>query len=118
MNWVIKNVGVVSIDEVIFHLKVPLEGTSQGMINDFIRNCIVPTIMIFISIFILFQKRYKYKSVFTIKIFNKIFETDLKSMMRIVCMTMGIFMLVFHLINIDKRFKIVDYLKLQMQNSK
>ena len=49
MNWVIKNVGVVSIDEVIFHLKVPLEGTSQGMINDFIRNCIVPTIMIFIS---------------------------------------------------------------------
>lgn len=117
MNWVIKNVGVVSIDEVIFHLKVPLEGTSQGMINDFIRNCIVPTVLIFISIFILFQKRYKYKSVFTIRIFKKTIITDLKKMLIVSCLLISIIIFLFKISEIDKKFKLFEYIRLQWQNS-
>ena len=118
MNWVIENVGVVSIDEVIFHLKVPLEGTSHTMINDFILKCVVPTLLIFIIIVVLFQKRYKYESIFTIKVFKKEIKTNLKNIIKIFCLIIGLFVLVMQLSDINKKFKITEYIKLQKQNSK
>ncbi len=118
MNWVIKNVGVVSIDEVIFHLKVPLEGTSHTMINDFILKCVVPTLLIFITIVVLFQKRYKYESIFTIKVFKKEIKTNLKNIVRLIYLIIGLLVLMIQLSDINKKFKVIEYIKLQRQNSK
>lgn len=118
MNWVIKNVGVVSIDEVIFHLKVPLEGTSHTMINDFILKCVVPTLLIFITIVVLFQKRYKYESIFTIKVFKKEIKTNLKNIVKLTCLIIGLLVLMIQLSDINKKFKVIEYIKLQRQNSK
>lgn len=118
MNWVVKNVGVLSVDEVIFHLKVPLQGTSHNMINDFIYNGIVPTVVTFIIIIIIFQRRYKCKSIFTIKIFQKRIETSLKDIVKIFGLIICLFILVVQFVDIDKKFKVIKYINKQQQNSK
>lgn len=118
MNWVIENVGVVSIDEVIFHLKVPLEGTSHTMINDFILKSVVPSLIIFIVMIILLHKKYRCESVFTIRIFKKTIVVNLKSIIKFMMLVIGLTTLLLQLIDVNRKFKIIDYIKLQKQNSK
>ncbi|MFR5582698.1 MAG: hypothetical protein ACLTLQ_01525 [[Clostridium] scindens] len=51
------------MDELVYHLTAPLEGTNEGMIKEYLNVCIVPAILVLIFIVILFityrkQKRY------------------------------------------------------------
>ena len=39
INWLYANFGNLSMDEIVFHLKVPMEGTSTDMIWKYIREC-------------------------------------------------------------------------------
>ena len=71
MSWIINNVGLMSIDEVIFHLKVPLTGTSNDLIKDIIVSCVIPVIIIFLVVTILLLKKFTYKMVLEIKLFIK-----------------------------------------------
>lgn len=47
-GWVIDTWGLLSIDEIIFHLKVPLEGTNTDVIIDGINACVPLAVMIFL----------------------------------------------------------------------
>ena len=42
VDWSIDFFGEITIDEIIFHLKVPLQGTDQNTILDFIIRCLIP----------------------------------------------------------------------------
>lgn len=44
-KWVIDTWGLLSIDEIIFHLKVPLEGTNEDVIVEFLNRCIPPAVL-------------------------------------------------------------------------
>ena len=50
INWLYETFGHLSMDEIIFHLKVPMEGTNTDLIFTFLKEClwkvILPTIII------------------------------------------------------------------------
>ena len=51
-NWVLETWGLLSIDEIIFHLKVPLEGTNSDVVMDGVRACLpMAVIVLFVCIF-------------------------------------------------------------------
>ncbi|MEG0591027.1 MAG: phosphoglycerol transferase, partial [Lachnospiraceae bacterium] len=50
--WVVDTWGLLSMDEIIFHLKVPLEGTSSDVIWDFVERCIPPTVLLLLFIMV------------------------------------------------------------------
>ena len=45
--WMFKTWTNLSMEELVFHLEVPLEGTNEDMIIEYIRSCAVPTVIIF-----------------------------------------------------------------------
>lgn len=47
-RWVIATFGLITPDELIFHLKVPLQGTSGEMVNSFIKGTLVPSALILV----------------------------------------------------------------------
>ncbi len=61
-RWVMDTWGLITFDEIIFHLKVPMEGTNTDMIFDFINQCLPAAILVMLlelAIFIAFRKRRK-----------------------------------------------------------
>ena len=38
-KWALKTWNHLTADELVFHLRAPLEGTNQAMIDEFIKNC-------------------------------------------------------------------------------
>ena len=53
-NWVRETWGLLSIDEIIFHLKVPLEGTNSDVVMDGVRACLpMAVIVLFVCIFLI-----------------------------------------------------------------
>ena len=46
LKWMLKTWANLSIDELIYHLKAPLEGTNNEMIIDYLRECLLPTLII------------------------------------------------------------------------
>ena len=60
-NWVLDTWGLLSIDEIIFHLKVPLDGTNSDVVLDGI-NAFVPlaVLVLFLSIFLIIGLRNKH----------------------------------------------------------
>lgn len=117
LDYVETNIGLVSIDEVIFHLKVPLQGTSHAMINDVIYNYVIPAIFIFLMILVPFLIRFKHKSEIEIYLFQFKLVINLKDFARMVLLVLNIIIIVLQLKDIDQKFHIINYIKLQKQNS-
>ena len=46
-RWAFTNWGDLDIDEIIFQLKTPLEGTGNGMIGNFILTALLPALAVF-----------------------------------------------------------------------
>ncbi len=45
-KWALKTWNHLTADELVFHLRAPLEGTNQAMIDEFIKNCAVPAVVL------------------------------------------------------------------------
>lgn len=60
-NWVLDTGGLLSIDEIIFHLKVPLDGTNSDVVLDGINACVpLAVLVLFLSIFLIIGLRNKH----------------------------------------------------------
>ena len=70
--WGSNHFGNISMDEIIFTLNMPLEGSGSDFITDYIVHVLLPAIIIFIvlSIDIFRKKKRTYKIQFNKKIFN------------------------------------------------
>ncbi|MEG0720834.1 MAG: LTA synthase family protein [Lachnospiraceae bacterium] len=69
--WVVDTWGLLSMDEIIFHLKVPLEGTSSDVIWDFVERCIPPTVLLLLFIMVVLSAIHsdrKHQSIFLLVI--------------------------------------------------
>lgn len=58
--WVLKTWNNLTMEELVFHLKSPLEGTNSGMVWDFVYSCAVPALVagIILSVlFVVFRKK-------------------------------------------------------------
>ena len=45
-KWALKTWNHLTADELVFHLRAPLDGTNHAMIDEFIKNCAVPAVVI------------------------------------------------------------------------
>lgn len=60
-NWVLDTWGLLSIDEIIFHLKVRLDGTNSDVVLDGINACVpLAVLVLFLSIFLIIGLRNKH----------------------------------------------------------
>ena len=61
-RWAFNYWKTLQIDEIIYHLTAPLEGTGGDVINAFLARCIVPTvvIMILITVLTIYAQRYRW----------------------------------------------------------
>lgn len=60
-NWILDTWGLLSIDEIIFHLKVPLDGTNSDVVLDGINACVpLAVLVLFLSIFLIIGLRSKH----------------------------------------------------------
>ena len=117
IDWIIKNVGVVSFDEIIFHLKTPLKGTSTDMINDNLFKCLLPTIIIYVLFILLLFFKKSFYTIININIFNKYKLIRLKKLVMFLLLIINLIILFLHFKSFDDKFKIIDYIKMQSQSS-
>lgn len=60
-RWVLSTFGNLSMDELLFTINSPLEGTNTDLIEDYINVCLVGAVVITIAIIIIFAGNYKRK---------------------------------------------------------
>ncbi len=53
-NWVLDTWGLLTMDEIVFHLKVPLEGTNEDMIWDAVNTCAPTAIILLITVVVIY----------------------------------------------------------------
>ena len=56
VHWIFTTWSHLSMEELVYHLKTPLEGTNQSLIISFLLQCLLPTVFILI-LFILIRKK-------------------------------------------------------------
>lgn len=115
--WLEKNVGTVSMDEIIFHIIAPSEGTSADLIKDNIIYCFLPTIFLSIVLFIILFKSYKYKFVLVLEIAGKEIKMLVQYIFLVGLIVVNVLFLIWRIEYIDSLFGVRDYIKSQSQKS-
>lgn len=112
IDWLYDTFGHLSMDEIIFHIKVPMEGTNTDIIFTFIKEClwkvIIPTIIIsFVLI---------YPMIKDLKFINKI-NTSERTRTIVVSLFISISILAVSVDKILKTTDIKEYITNQKDNS-
>lgn len=66
IQWMLDTWANIKMDELLYHLNAPLEGTNQDMIREYINICITPTIVIILFLIVLLVAFRKKKRRFLI----------------------------------------------------
>ena len=54
IKWMFKTWTNLTMDELVYHMTAPLEGTNDGMIQEYLDVCAVPAILMLLLVVILF----------------------------------------------------------------
>lgn len=104
LPWAQKTFGGVSAEEILFHLKVPLQGTDTTTIYSFVREALMPSLAEFFVLFGIFFLNQKKRLRF----------------FKITACLLGIFSVVLFSLNLyrfGKAYSIVDYIERQFTSS-
>lgn len=115
--WLEKNVGTVSFDEIIFHLRVPKEGTSTDLVKSNLFRCIIPSILVSLGMFYILFRSYKYKFCLIISLWKKEIKIYIQYAFLVCLIILNVVILVWRLEYIDSLFNIKGYIKSQNQKS-
>lgn len=112
IDWLYETFGNLSMDEIIFHLKVPMEGTNTDIIIKFIKQClwkvIIPTAIIsFVLI---------YPMVKDLKIVHNI-RTSERRRTIVTSLTISILILVVSVNKIIENTDVIEYIENQSHDS-
>lgn len=112
IEWLYETFGHLSIDEIIFHLKVPMEGTNTDLIFIFIKECvlkvIIPTIIISFALI--------YPMVKDLKFINSI-NTSERRRTVVLSVSIATIILVVSISNILRTTDITTYIANQINDS-
>lgn len=66
VQWIFRTWSHLSIDELIFHLQSPLEGTNTDMVKEYLIECLAPALVIFVVVilFMIFFRKKRWFYVF------------------------------------------------------
>ena len=112
IDWLYDTFGNLSMDEIIFHLKVPMEGTNTDIIVIFMKQClwkvIIPTVIIAFALI--------YPMVKDIKIIHEI-HTSERRRTTILSLVISILILITSIDKIVKTTDIKEYIESQTHDS-
>ena len=63
IQWMFQTWSNLTLDELVYHLNAPLEGTNEGMVTEYLTACVVPAILVllfFLVLFLAFRRQKKY----------------------------------------------------------
>lgn len=63
LKWMFQTWNNLTMDELVYHLSAPLDGTNEGMIREYVNVCVTPTVLVLLFVLIVFiawrkKKRY------------------------------------------------------------
>lgn len=68
VQWMFHTWNHLSMDELIFHLQSPLEGTNTEMVQEYLRECLAPALIIFLAVAVFVsacsKKKWRYRYLF------------------------------------------------------
>ena len=68
VQWMFHTWNHLSMDELIFHLQSPLEGTNTEMVQEYLRECLAPALIIFLAVAVFVsacsKKKWRYRYFF------------------------------------------------------
>ena len=113
IDWLYETFGHLSMDEIIFHIKVPMEGTNTDILYRFAKECLwkvlLPTAIIsFILI---------YPMVRDLKFIDDKIHTSEKRRVVVISFCLSILILTVSIVKIVKTTDIKDYIKDQFDSS-
>lgn len=112
VDWLYETFGHLSMDEIIFHLKVPMEGTNTDIIVIFMKQClwkvIIPTVIIAFALI--------YPMVKDIKIIHEIHISE-RRRTTILSLVISILILITSIDKIVKTTDIKEYIESQTHDS-
>lgn len=112
VDWLYETFGHLSMDEIIFHLKVPMEGTNTDIIFTFMKQClwkvIIPTVIIAFALI--------YPMVKDIKIIHEIHTSERRRTV-VVSLTISILILIVSINKIIETTDIKEYIENQTHDS-
>lgn len=112
VDWLYETFGHLSMDEIIFHLKVPMEGTNPDIIFTFMKQClwkvIIPTVIIAFALI--------YPMVKDIKIIHEIHTSERRRTV-VVSLTISILILIVSINKIIETTDIKEYIECQKHDS-
>ena len=73
IKWMFDTWSNLTMEEMVFHLTAPLEGTNTGMIIEYINVCIVPAVLILLAAMIIFITLRGNKKYFVFMAFGTVF---------------------------------------------
>lgn len=101
--WILNTFGTLSIDALIFQLKVPLKGTNTDFYISFLIQVILPTLFILLIIGLIFK---------TIIYKNKKFTLHLpRFLINIIIMVIPVIIIVFSFYKLSNSIGLIDYIK-------
>lgn len=112
VGWLFDNFGNLTMDELIFHLKVPLEGTSTDMVWKYLRDCVWKIIILttlLASILI-------YPMIKDLKFVKKI-KTSQRKRTAIISLGISIIILIVSFSTIVAETNLIQYIKNQIDKS-
>ncbi len=71
IRWMFDTWSNLTMDELVYHITAPLEGTNEGMILEYLNVCVVPTILVLLFLVILlaaWRKKRRYYALMSIGI--------------------------------------------------
>ncbi|MCI8273405.1 MAG: LTA synthase family protein [Clostridia bacterium] len=112
-DWLYETFGHLSIDEIIFHLKVPMQGANTEIIITFLKICIwkviIPTAIISCVLI--------YPMVKDLKVIDDKIHTSERKRTVVVSFSISIIILIISLSSVIKKTDIIEYIKSQTDNS-
>ena len=72
IHWMLKTWANLSMEELVYHLQVPLEGTNESMVTEYIKVALLPTILISLLIIVGMALTRKRKKTFRVLLFGSL----------------------------------------------
>ena len=120
LGWADDNFGMVSFDEIVFHINMPLEGTATNLLQDFMRQAVLRGFLVWLVLMALVH----FPSGKAIEIRTKLEDGREKWFwifpVRLPLVLLSAFSAVWFcwlFFTVDAKFSVVDYVKSQLQNS-
>lgn len=126
INWAQETFADLSLDQIIFHLKVPLDGADSTYVSHVMKTILLPTVALFVFYLTLFYVFSKMKHVYFLKIISgigrkqpKAYHFPLSSVIVLRNMALGFsfFMLVLASYQANKYYDVYGYFRNVMEES-